>query len=85
MNFLKKYWQLLVGFLVGIFGILFALRKNKSDVELLNRAQNAEVAVVDARIKNVEEEKQEVLNQKAPLVEDANAKEVNKFWDSKLK
>lgn len=85
MSFLKKYWQLLLGFLVGIFGILFALRKNKSNVELLNRAQNAEVAVIDAKIESVEEEKQEVLNQKAPLVEDADAKEVNKFWNNRLK
>jgi restriction endonuclease S subunit len=85
LNFLKKYWQLILAFLAGIFGVLFALRKNKSDVELLNRAQDAEVAVVDAKIENIKEKKQEVLDQKAPIVDDADAKEVNRFWDNKLK
>lgn len=85
MNFIKKYWQIIVAFLAGIVGVLFALRKNKDDVDLLNRAQNAEVSVVDAKIENVEQKKQEVLNQKAPLVDSADSKEVNEFWDKRLK
>lgn len=84
MNKLKEYWMLFAGAIGAILAILFFSKKN-TDVDLIKRAQEAELKVVDTKLESVAEKRSEVEKQEAPKVADANPNQVNDFWNDELK
>ena len=83
MQKLKEYWFVLVGAVVGLVGLLAFFRK--SDTKNLDRAQAAEVAVIDAKIDAVKQAEEKIEEQPKPVAQDASPEQVNDFWKNNLK
>lgn len=80
----KKYWQLILGFFVGILGFL-ALRKGYDMKDFLK--QQKELEPIKENLKELEKEGA-ALEEKLkaiPPVEDLKPEEVKDFWKDKLK
>lgn len=84
METIKKYWLLILGAVGAILAFVFT-RKSGPDAATLERAQSAELKVVDTKIDNIEAQKAAVEKSEPPKVSDADATKVNDYWKDTLK